>query len=157
MKASLGVLGLGPAGRAMVTYVEAHPRFRLAAVCGVRSEALAAYEARSDIARYSSLDALCAAGDIDATCTFRLLSPTTASPQAARISSSRPTTRPALATRWSSTSYARAHGERCVAAAQLPYRRPQEVVKDVECRCAHRCAAEILQCGIMPPSTGYRR
>jgi phthalate 4,5-cis-dihydrodiol dehydrogenase len=66
MKASLGILGLGPAGRAMAPYVEAHPRFRLAAVCDVRPEALAAYETRSDIARYASLDALCAARDVDA-------------------------------------------------------------------------------------------
>ncbi len=63
---TIGILGLGPAGRAMAPYVEAHPRFRLAAVCDVRPEALAAYETRSDVVRFTSIEALCAASDIDA-------------------------------------------------------------------------------------------
>lgn len=50
----------------MAPYVEAHPHVRLAAVCDVRPEALAAYAAQPDLARYASLDALCAARDIDA-------------------------------------------------------------------------------------------
>ncbi len=66
MKATLGILGLGPAGRAMAPYVESHPRFRLAAVSDVRPEALGPYESRPDVARYANADALCAARDIDA-------------------------------------------------------------------------------------------
>ncbi|MFN0305806.1 MAG: Gfo/Idh/MocA family protein [Burkholderiales bacterium] len=66
MKAAIGILGLGPAGRAMAPYVDAHPRFRLAAVCDVRPEALAAYEARSDVARFSDIEAFCASSAIDA-------------------------------------------------------------------------------------------
>ncbi|MFM9888602.1 MAG: Gfo/Idh/MocA family protein, partial [Burkholderiales bacterium] len=66
VKAAIGILGLGPAGRAMAPYVEAHRRFQLAAVCDVRSEALPAFEARTDVARFTSIDAMCAAADIDA-------------------------------------------------------------------------------------------
>ncbi len=66
MKATLGILGLGPAGRAMAPYVDAHSRFRLAAVCDLRPEALAAYEERSDIVRFTDIEAFCVSSAIDA-------------------------------------------------------------------------------------------
>ena len=63
---SIAILGLGPAGKAMAPFIEAHLRFRLAAVCDTRPEALAEYESRSEIARFTDLSALCRTPGIDA-------------------------------------------------------------------------------------------
>ena len=51
---AIGILGLGPAGRAMLPYIGQHPRFRLAAVCDRRSEALAAFDA-ADVATFTDV------------------------------------------------------------------------------------------------------
>jgi len=63
----IGILGLGPAGRAMIPYVDAHPRFDLAAVCDVRPDALDEFAAaRPDVARHATLEALFADAAVEA-------------------------------------------------------------------------------------------
>jgi len=62
----IGVLGLGPAGLAMLPFIEAHPAFRLVALCDQRPEALVPFANTSDLTCVNALDALCAMPDLDA-------------------------------------------------------------------------------------------
>lgn len=50
----------------MAPYIEAHPGFRLGAVCDLRPEALASYETRPEVRCFTDVGALCSAPDLDA-------------------------------------------------------------------------------------------
>ncbi len=63
---SIAILGLGPAGLAMIPFIEAHPAFRLAALCDLRADALSPFADRRDLARTTSLEDLCTLPDLDA-------------------------------------------------------------------------------------------
>jgi phthalate 4,5-cis-dihydrodiol dehydrogenase len=63
---SIGILGLGPAGLAMLPYIKAHPRIRLGAVGDQRPEALQLFEQEAGVACFSDAAALCRCADIDA-------------------------------------------------------------------------------------------
>lgn len=62
----IGMIGLGPAGLAMLPYIESHTRVQLGAVCDQRTEALAMFEGKPGVGRFSDVKALCESDTIDA-------------------------------------------------------------------------------------------
>jgi len=62
----IAILGLGPAGTALVPEVDADARFTLAAVCDARAAALEAFQPRSNVRCHATLAALCADRAVDA-------------------------------------------------------------------------------------------
>ncbi|HUN96017.1 MAG TPA: Gfo/Idh/MocA family oxidoreductase, partial [Bradyrhizobium sp.] len=59
------MLGLGPAGNAMLPYIESHPSLRLTAVCDSRSEALDDFKSKN-VATCLSLEEMTAGETVDA-------------------------------------------------------------------------------------------
>lgn len=61
----IGIVGLGPAGTALVPQIDADARFALTAVCDTRVAGLAEFASRPGVRRHASLEAFCADPDID--------------------------------------------------------------------------------------------
>ncbi len=57
---TIGVIGLGPAGLALLSHVDAHPAYRLAAVCDTRPAALEAFRLRSTVQCFGTPEELMA-------------------------------------------------------------------------------------------------
>jgi phthalate 4,5-cis-dihydrodiol dehydrogenase len=62
----IGVLGLGPAGAALIAYIDADSRFVLSAVCDQNPTLLARYSNRKDVTTHATLASLCADKAVDA-------------------------------------------------------------------------------------------
>ena len=63
---TIGMIGLGPAGLAMIPYIESHGYVSLGAVCDQRVEALAMFDGRPEVACFNEVKALCGFDGIDA-------------------------------------------------------------------------------------------